>query len=274
MDPQRRYSDEISDVSDGETKVLPIPGARILLDRPVLIAGFPDNGMIGSICTNHIIEQLRMHQIASIESQYIMPGAIFIGKRFRYPFRIYSNESGSLCVLICEVPVLAKGVTSLVNTAVEWSIKAGVQEIVTLGGILPSNFSPPYLLERKPLILQNDGTQLIKNLEEKPGVEMVVPDDAVIIGITGATLSRSAARGLKCTALMIPTIADGPDPEGAAILLESLAATSLKLKIDTSALRQKVEEIKQHLQEFLRMHKQQMQQYEQAASREAERIYK
>jgi predicted ATP-grasp superfamily ATP-dependent carboligase len=73
---------------------------------------------------------------------------------------------------------------------------------------------------------------------------------------------------------MIPTIADGPDPEGAAILLESLAATSLKLKIDTSTLRQKVEEIKQHLQEFLRMHKQQMQQYEQAASREAERIYK
>jgi predicted ATP-grasp superfamily ATP-dependent carboligase len=141
--------------------------------------------------------------------------------------------------------------------------------VVVLGGILPTNFSPPYLLERKPLILQNETTQ-----DTNDSAEMVVPDDAVIVGLAGSLLSVCAARDLKCTALMIPTMSEAPDPEGAAIVLEALARIHLNLKIDTSSLRQKVEAIKKHLEEFLKMHRQQMQEYERAASRETERIYK
>jgi uncharacterized protein len=266
------YGDEITSPGN-ETRIFPIPTQRVALDNPILIAGFPDSGLVGSICINHIIEQLGMHQIASIESSYIVPAAIFVGKRFRHPFRIYANDSGTICALIREVPILARGVLSLANVVVDWSTKSGVREILTLGGILPTNFSPPYLLDRKPLLLQNDGTEL-KSVGQEEGSRVIVPDDAIIIGMPGAILSTGASRGLRCTAVMIPTMAEGPDPEGAAIVLESLAASHLKLTIDTSSLRQKVEAIRQHLQEHLRMHKQQMQQYEQGASRETDRIYK
>jgi uncharacterized protein len=265
----KKHSNNLPVVSDGYTRILPVPTRSIPLNSPVLIAGFPDNGMIGSVSINHIIEQLGMHQIASIESQHVMPAAIFIGKRFRHPFRIYANDSGTVCALICEVPVIARGTYSIINTIIDWGVNAGVTEIVVLGGILPTNFSPPYLLERKPLILQNETTQDIKN-----SAEMVVPDDAVIVGLAGSLLSVCAARDLKCTALMIPTMSEAPDPEGAAIVLEALTKIPLNLKIDTSSIRQKVEEIKKHLEEFLKMHRQQMQEYERAASRETERIYK
>jgi predicted ATP-grasp superfamily ATP-dependent carboligase len=136
-----------------------------------------------------------------------------------------------------------------------------------LGGILPTNFSPPYLLERKPLLLQNE-------VDNQESTEMVVPDDAVIVGLAGSLLSVCAGRGLKCTSLMIPTMSEAPDPEGAAIVLESLAKIPPSLKIDASSLRQKAEMIKKHLEEFLKMHQQQLQEYERAASRETERIYK
>jgi uncharacterized protein len=278
MNPRsdRKNSNNLPVVSDGYTKVLPVPTCKIPLERPVLIAGFPDSGMIGSVTINHIIEQLNMHQIASVESQYVMPAAIFIGKRFRHAFRIYANDSGTICALICEVPVIARGTYSIINTIVDWSTNAAVSEIVVLGGILPTNFSPPYLIERKAMLLQNDitGKPSGQSPESDGGHGMAVPDDAVIVGLSGSLLSTCAARGLKCTALMIPTMSESPDPEGAAIVLEALPKILPGLKIDTSSLRQKVEMIKKHLEEFLKMHQQQMQDYERAGSRETERIYK
>lgn len=273
MNPVKKHSNDLPVISDGYTKVLPVPTRRVLLNRPILIAGFPDSGMIGSISINHIIEQLEMHQIASIESQYVMPAAIFIGKRFRHPFRIYANDSGTVCVLICEVPVLARGTSSIIDTLIDWSTKADVREILVLGGILPTNFSPPYLHERRPLVLQNEVTQDIKPADQG-SVRMAVPDDAIIVGLAGSLLSVSAARGLKCTALMVPTISEAPDPEGAAIVLESMSKIPPHLMIDTSSLRQKAEAIKKHLEEYLKLHQQHMQQYEQASSRETEGIYK
>lgn len=274
--PDRRNSNKLPAVSDGYTKVLPITTYKISLERPVLIAGFPDSGMIGSVTINHIIEQLNMHQIAYIESQYVMPAAIFIGRRFRHAFRIYATDSGKLCALICEVPVNARGTYSIINTIVDWSANAAVSEIVVLGGILPTNFSPPYLLERKAMLLRNEVAEKSSGQSNESGDRhgMAVPDDAVIVGLAGSLLSTCAARGLRCTALMIPTISESPDPEGAAIVVEALPKILPGLKIDTSSLRQKVEIIKKHLEEFLKMHQQQMKDYERVASRETERMYK
>jgi uncharacterized protein len=260
--------------SDGYTKVLPVPLRSLRLEKPVLIAGFPDSGMIGSITINHIIEQLKMHQIAYVESQYIMPAAVFIGRRFRHAFRIYVNDSGTICVLVCEVPVSAKGVYSIVNTILDWSIKSGISRILVLGGILPTNFNPPYLLERKPMLLQNEIAELPDDSTSPLDHGLAAPNDAIIVGLAGSLLSVSATRRLSCSALMIPTVAEAPDPEGAAIVLEALPNIMPDLRIDTFSLRQKVEEMKKHLQEFLRMHQQQMHDYERGTSPETERIYK
>ena len=43
------------------------------LHNPLLIAGFPGPGLIGSISTSYIIESLNMRQIACVESEFIMP---------------------------------------------------------------------------------------------------------------------------------------------------------------------------------------------------------
>jgi uncharacterized protein len=260
-------------VSDGYTTVLPSSTFKISLNNPILITGFPDSGMIGSISINHILENLAMHQIASIESRYIMPAAVFIGKRFRHPFRIYANDSGTICALLCEVPVLASGIFSVINTIVNWSIKSGMREILVLGGILPTNFSPPFDDRRKPLLLQNQITESTKNVAGVPA-ETQVPDEAIIVGLAGSLLSISATRGVKCTALMVPSVLSSPDPEGAAILLEALAKIPFNISIDTSRLRKDAETVKKHLNEFMKMSQRQLMGQEQATSSDIEQIYK
>jgi uncharacterized protein len=271
-DRKQQHGDSSSILSDGHTMVLPASISNISLDNPIVIAGFPDGGMIGSITINHIIEKLAMHQIASVESHYIMPAAIFIGKRFRHPFRIYANDSGTVCALICEVPVIARGIFSVINTLVDWSINVGAREILVLGGISPTNFSPPFDDGRKPLILQN---QLSGNTEyvNETITGMQIPDEAIIVGLAGSLLSICSARNMKCTALMVPTALSSPDPEGAAIILEALAKIPFGISIDTTRLRRDAEIVKKHLNEFMKMSQQQIMERERA-SIDTERIYK
>jgi uncharacterized protein len=257
---------------DKYTTVLSDPISKMSLNNPFLIAGFPDGGMIGSISVNQIIEELAMHQIASVESQHIMPAAIFIGKRFRHPFRIYANDSGTVCALVCEVPVTAWGTFSIINTIIDWSSKAGTREILVLGGILPTNFSPPFIDRRRPLLLQNEVRGSAEN-EDETVAELVVPDEAIIVGLAGSLLSMCSARNLKCTALMVPTELSSPDPEGAAIVLEALTKIPFGLKINTSRLRKEAETIRKHLNEFMKMSQHQIGEQERATS-DTERIYK
>lgn len=269
---RKHVIDSSSTVSNGYTMVLPDPTSKISLNNPILIAGFSDGGMIGSISINHIIENLAMHQIASVESPHIMPAAIFIGKRFRHPFRIYANDSDTLCALVCEVPVIVKGIFSLINTIIDWSTNAGTREILVLGGILPTNFSPPFIDGRKPLLLQNEVRGNTKYVDETIA-ELQMPEEAIIVGLAGSLLSMCAARKVKCTALMVPTVLSSPDPEGAAIVLEALIKIPLGVRIDTSRLRKEAETIRKHINEFMKMSQHQVREQERASS-DAERMYK
>jgi uncharacterized protein len=72
---------------DDKTSIIPIVIEKeqkikqrksIQPNNPVLIAGFPGPGLVGSISANYIIEQLHMHQIAYADSEYIMPSVMYI----------------------------------------------------------------------------------------------------------------------------------------------------------------------------------------------------
>ena len=71
---------------------------------PTIICSFPGAGMVGTICTGYIIEQLELHQIAFVDSRFTLPGVIYIGEKLRHPFRLYSNPDGRLCVINCNWP--------------------------------------------------------------------------------------------------------------------------------------------------------------------------
>lgn len=273
----------MASTTDGYSKIVPVTSSHITLDNPTLVAGFPDSGMIGSISLNQIIEQLQMHQIASVESRYVMPAAIFIGRKFRHPFRIYANSSGTICALICEVPVLSSGIHSIVEAIVNWSIASKVGKVIVVGGILPSNFNPSQPFERKPLLLTNTRTEEIIANNKLAGDKNNYQNhneqdndvDAIIAGLPGALLSAYSTYSVKCTALMMPAISESPDPEGAAILLESLAKIDPALKIDVAPIRHEVERLRRRLQEFLEMRERQMREYEHSQARsETETMYK
>jgi uncharacterized protein len=265
----------------GKTRVKPILGIRqnkVKLNTPLLIAGFPGPGLVGSISTSYIIEQLHMHQIAFVESEFIVPGVIYIAGKIRHPFRLYSTEDGKVCVLVCEAPIMIQGIHSVLDSVVKWAEENEVREVIVLEGILvegiPDSSRRPMILSSDGRVDNDEGLYRDDNEEKKDSSSS---NTTFIAGIPGGLLSSCLSNGIACKALLISASSGIPDPEAAAILIESISNItdndSLK-RIDAQRLRAKGANIKRRMAETIRaVREQQSRQHPEQSSTGGQLIY-
>jgi uncharacterized protein len=244
----------------------------IKLNNPLLIAGFPGPGLVGSISTSFIIETLKLRQIACVESEFIVPGVIYVGGKLRHPFRLYANNEGTICVIVCETPILVQGIHRVLDAVMKWALESSVTSVLVLEGI-PMQGIPDS--KRHPFILSNseENHTLINNLDEfdmnvkRPGKES--QDDVnksaseyndnsdnlgptYIGGVSGGLLSSCISNNIPCIAVLVPSLSGIPDPEGAAVLLETVAKITPydQLRIDVNQLRQQGNLVKKNLEKI------------------------
>jgi uncharacterized protein len=276
-------------VIEGKTTVRPLAKVvqkKIRLDSPILVAGFPGPGLVGSISTSYIINKLHMDQIACVESEFIVPGVIYAEGKLRHPFRLYSNEEGSVCVLVCEAPVMIQGMYSVLDTVTKWALSNKVKEVMVLDGI-PVEGIPN--LKRTPMIMSSDGevadaASLIQDVEqelnkkedqtENDADRNVYPTTAYIGGLAGGLLSSCLSNGLASKALLVPATRGIPDPEGAAILLESLdkITDNKSLEIDTQQLRKQGAALRTKMEKIIQSLRGQQQQQQEEGTQGSDRI--
>jgi uncharacterized protein len=258
-------------ITKGKTRIKPL--ARVVqgkkkLNSPIIIAGFPGAGLVGSISTSYIINKLHMNQIACVESEFIVPGVIYTEGKLRHPFRLYSNKEGNICVLVCEAPIMVEGMYSVLDTFVKWALNNKVNEVMVLDGIavegLPDSKRMPIILSsdgRKAdaanLILDDNNSSDVTNKEEgekkDDNSHSIYPSTAFIGGIAGGILSSCLSNGIASKALLISAARRIPDPEGAAIIIESLSkiTNNESLKIDTQQLREQGANLKMRMEKII-----------------------
>jgi uncharacterized protein len=258
-------------ITRGKTRIKPL--AKVVqgkkkLNSPILIAGFPGAGLVGSISTSYIINKLHMNQIACVESEFIVPGVIYTEGKLRHPFRLYSNKEGDICVLVCEAPIMVEGMYSVLDTFVKWALNNKVNEVMVLDGIAVEGLPDS---KRMPIILSSDGREAdaanlidddnknsdITNKEEEEKKDdkshSIYPSTAFIGGIAGGILSSCLSNGIASKALLISAARRIPDPEGAAIIIESLSkiTNNESLKIDTQQLREQGASLKMRMEKIM-----------------------
>jgi uncharacterized protein len=234
----------------------------IRLNDAIMIAGFPGPGLVGSMSVSYIIEQQKMHQIGYIDSDFIVPGVIYIGGKLRHPFRIYANDEGTACVLVCDAPVILSGIRSVLNEVVIWARYNGVREIMVLEGMAAPGISET---GRRPWVLSSDGQSddhgYLSRIKDK---KLEANPPAFISGVSGGLLAACLSNRIPCTALLIPSITGIPDPEGAAILIEKTnELANNPFRIDVRQLRSEAEALKRQLQELINSVKRQQQDQQQ-----------
>jgi uncharacterized protein len=246
--------------------------------KSILIAGFPGPGLVGSISTSYMIDKLNMHQIACVESEYISPGVIYVDGKLRHPFRIYANKEGNVCVIVCEAPIMINGIHSVLNTVMDWAIKNAIQEVLVLDGISIQGLPRP---DRQPIIFEStemdENKKYINNKNEENVSLSTNPQNipsnfnksaigdsnkrytTFIGGIAGGLLSACLSYQIPCAAILVPSSSGIPDPEGAAILIESYNSIikNENLKINPDQLKEQGQILKKQLEQIIKSEQEQ-----------------
>lgn len=252
-------ADVDSRFKQGKTTIEPrvkIMQSRKKLNSPILFTAFPGPGLVGCIAASYIINKSRMTQIGCIESEFVVPGVVHAEGRIRHPFRLYSNTEGTICVLVCEAPIMIQGMYLILDSIVKWALYNKVKKIIVLDGI-SMGVSP--ISTRIPIVLSEEnlnpeespksskrGHITKKKQKEKVEVSNIYSPPSFIAGMSSGLLSCCLSNSIDSRALLLPSSRGVEDLEGATILIESLGKVinDKILKIDTTQLREEAENLR------------------------------
>ena len=226
-----------------ETKVVELE--KVDFKNPVIIGGFVGSTLTGFISASYIIERLEMHQFAHVKSPHIPLVSVFIGKKLRTPFRIYSNKDGTLIVSICEVPIDDEGLYEISSVLMKWFMGKNPRDLIILEGSAVAEI----VKEHKVYCIANEDK--LKQFTKK-GIEAA--QSALITGMGGALLNEALMYKLSASTFITPASMKIADPGSVLALIENVN-DAYGLKIDTAILEESVKDFHNQLQELMDQYK-------------------
>lgn len=220
---------------------------KVTLLEPLMITAFSGPGLVGTIALNHVIDELKLTEVAYIHSHHIPPATVFVDGILHHPFRIYGGLAGRLVAASCQLPIYERGLYPVASTLLEWAQSKSVREIVVLDGI-PTDDIP----EKREVVFASEEDQSRK-LQQK-GLAPI--KQGIIGGMSGAILNECLVRDMVGIALFTQAPTFIPDPGGAEALIKALNEF-YGLNVDTKKLVAEETELKKKLQELAEAYRQQ-----------------
>ena len=203
---------------------------KTVLKSPVIFAGFVGAGLVGPLAVGCMIDKLKMKEIAYLRSRHLPPSTVFMQGRLRHPFRLYSNNDGTVCAVICEI-TLPVGLHDIVNTFLDWAEKKGSHEIIILDGVASKGHD-----DKAFCAAEEDLCRVMENSD----IKMI--HQGFITGVAGGLLNECLVRKIQGVTLLVKANDSGPDPLAAATVVEAVNR-AYGMNIDTSSLRKEKKRI-------------------------------
>jgi len=210
---------------------------KTVLKSPVVFAGFVGAGLVGPLAVGCMIDKLKMKEIAYLRSRHLPPSTVFMQGRLRHPFRLYSNNDGTICAVICEI-TLPFGLHDIVNTILDWAEKNGSHEIVILDGVASKTHDGKAFCAAEEDLCR---------VMESNDIDMI--PQGFITGVAGGLLNECLMRPIQGITLLVKANDRGPDPLAAATLVDAVNR-AYGLNINTSDLRKKKKRIGEDFREL------------------------
>ena len=204
---------------------------KVVLKSPIIFAGFVGAGLVGPLSVGHMIDKLKMKEIGYLRSRHLPPSTVFMQGRLRHPFRLYSNNDGTICAIICEITLMVEGLYDIISTILDWAEKKGSHEIVILDGVAGTTHD-----DKAFCAAEEDLCRVME------GNDISMIPQGFITGAAGGLLNECLVRKIQGVTLLVKANDKGPDPLAAATLVEAVNR-AYDMNIDTSDLRSKKNKI-------------------------------
>jgi len=200
---------------------------KTVLKSPVVFAGFVGAGLVGPLAVGCMIDKLKMKEIAYLRSRHLPPSTVFMQGRLRHPFRLYSNDDGTICAIICEITLRAEGLYDVVSAILDWAEKNGSHEIVILDGVASATHD-----DKAFCAAEDDLCRVMENND----IQMI--PQGFITGVAGGILNECLVRKIQGVTLLVKASDKKPDPLAAATLVDAVNR-AYHMNIDITELRKK-----------------------------------
>ncbi|PVX24902.1 MAG: hypothetical protein CW691_06135, partial [Candidatus Bathyarchaeum sp.] len=139
-----------------------------------MLIGLPDVGLVGLIATSYLVSELKLEEVAYMDSDLLPPVAVLHKGLPHAPLRIYGNEN--LMAVISEMAIPAPAIYAIMREIVDWGQTKKVKQIVSMGGIPIENRQTI----KEPKVFAAASNQEILDRLSKNGLEIM--NEGYIVG--------------------------------------------------------------------------------------------
>ena len=228
--------------------------------KPIILEGFPDVGLVGSIATSHLVNTLDFEQVGHVESEYFPP-MVTIRKGDMYePVGIFYKNN--VYVVTSELPVPVAGVYRIMSKIANWMKSKSPSVILSLGGIPePERIK----LDDPSVFAIPNGKEAAEVLKGLKGIELL--NEGFLVGPKAMLLKECRKIGAPAIGLFAQAYYKFPDP-GAAAKILTILSTFENMRVDIGPLMESAEKIRVQYRDLMRRTEEEMNRMEK--SRELE----
>ena len=212
--------------------------------NPIIIEGFPGFGLIGTITTEFLIEQLKAELIGVIKSDDI-PAMIAIHEgKIVNPIGIFYDKKTN--ILIVHIITSVQGIEwELADTITDLAKQLKAKEIISLEGV-----AAPGSESKESRCFYYTTSNKSKGVFDKNKIAPL--KEGIILGVTGALLLDASSLPLSC--IFAETHSAMPDSVAAAKVIEILDKL-LGMKLDTKPLMEQAEKFEKKIRGIMEQSK-------------------
>jgi len=211
--------------------------------EPTVLIGLPDIGLVGVIAVSHLVSSLNLPEIGYIKSDILPPITVLHEGLPHAPIRVFGE--GELVTILSETAVPVTAIKPLADLLVNWAISKNASRVVLVSGITEPNRPS---IEKPEVFGAASDPDTLKALSS---LGVSVMNEGFIVGPHALILQECAERQLSAIVLLSQSFYNLPDPQSAAMIIDVLNKL-LDIKVDSSPLVEKGEEIRLKARDVMR----------------------
>lgn len=228
-----------------------IEWSKAPIEHPLVLVGFPSQGLVGGIAADYLIETTEMWLHATVHDD-ALPPVMTVRKGIALsPIQIYAGsmrcgldgDCDQLVIVRSDVVPEPTLWSRLADGIVEWAQSKDARLVVCLEGVRmdarDGAFAAPQA-RSGPRVFGVATPSAGKQLEAAGATPL---QESTVSGFSSAVLVRAIERGVDALAMFVETAVDHPDSEASAQFLSRLDKLVPHIPIDPEPLRERAKKL-------------------------------
>lgn len=224
------------------------------VSKPVVIVGVPEAGLVGTIASSYLVEQLKMQERGYIDSEFMPPVMVVHNSVARYPVHIFGKDNTLL--VMSEVPLTGRVALEVSQEVASWTKSLRASLLVGITGAPSRSREEAQGDGVSSVVGVGTGGAALDALKKSGALPF---EEGVLSGFYASLLKSCIKEGQSGVVLLAESLLEFPDPGAASSIISSLN-NLLSLNVDTRPLTQEAEEIRVRTRELMKQTQQAQQQ--------------